>query len=140
MTATAADIGYGTILKKGNADGPPETFTDFGLEITSVAAPGISRTAIDATHMQSPNSYKEMIYGMLTTKPFNLEFNWVPANTGDIKDAIEGDPGNWQILFPDNATVTFTGAFTDFDVAGLTPDGKMTGSATFTPTGQATWA
>lgn len=139
MAETEASIGYGIILKKGNGAGP-EVFTDFGLELTTVGVPGISRSTQDATHMQSPDGYTELIYGLKTAKPFTVQFNFIPANTQDVIDAIDGDKANWQLLFPDASTCTVAAAITDLDISGLTPDGKMAASATFTPSGKATWA
>lgn len=138
--ATDADIGSGIILKKGNADGPPETYTDFGLEITSIDAPGMTRDVIDATHMQSPNNHREKILGLMDTPAINFAFNWDPSATDDLVTAIGAGIANWQILFPDASTVTVPGGITAFSMSGLTPEGKMSGSGTFTPTGIATWA
>lgn len=140
MADTEATIGYGVILKKGDGGSPTEAFTDFGLEITSAGAPGVSRSTSDVSHMQSPDGYTEMIFGLKTTKPFTVEFNWVPADTGSIKTVLEAGKKNWQIVFPDNSSCTVAAGITDLDISGLTPDGKMSASATFTPTGKATWA
>lgn len=140
MAATEASTGYGIILKAGNGGTPTETFADFGLEITSVGAPGVSRSKQEATHMQSPNGYAEFVYGIKTTKDVAVTFNWVPANTATIVAAIEGGKKNWQIVFPDNTTATVAAAITDLDISGLTPDGKMEATATFGPSGKANWA
>ncbi|MFA5897933.1 MAG: phage tail tube protein [Hyphomicrobium sp.] len=139
MTATAASIGYSTLLKKGDG-GSPEAFTDYGLEITSIDVTGVSRSAIDATHMASPNGYTEMIFGIKTQKPFNVEVNWVPTNTAAYQALLEGSAGNWRVQFPDNSTVTVYAGITDVSPATATPDGKLSCAFTFTPSGKATWA
>lgn len=139
MTDTAADIWYGTILKKETAPNAG-TYADFGLEITNATAPGISRSALDATHMQSPDGYTEMIYGLKTTKPFTVQFNLVPAGLVDLQTAIEAGKVNWQIVFPDSSNVVFAAGITDLDVAGGGPDGKMSGSFQLTPSGKATYS
>lgn len=139
MTDTAADVWYGTILKKETAPSSG-TYSDFGLEITNVSAPGISRSAIDATHMQSPSQYTEMIFGTMTTKPITIEFNLVPSGVGTLKTAVETGKVNWQVVFPDTSSVTFAAGITDLDIAAGGPDGKMTGSLTLTPSGVPTWA
>lgn len=140
MAASEAEIGFGVIVKKGNADGPPETFTDFGLELTAVDGIGVSRDAVDVTHHQSPNNYRERIPGLNDSKPVNMTLNLVPADIQDIVDEVEGAKANWQIAFPDSSTVTMSGFFTDFTVGSLTVDGKMEATATFTPSGQPVWA
>ena len=139
MAATIATIGLGVVLKQGDGESS-EAFTDFGLEIVSTGTVGITRDAIEATHMQSPNGYAEMIAGLKRSTEFSMEFNWVPANTGTIQTAIEAAAGNWQMLFPDASTVTVAGFISGFEIGSITPEGKMTGSATFTPSGKATWA
>lgn len=131
MAESEADIGYGVALKKETAT--PGTYADFGLEITSTDAPTVSRATQDATHMASPSQATEVIFGLLTAKPFNVEFNWIPANTQDIMDEITGDPANWQMDFGDGTTVVIKCGFTDFTIGGLTPDGKRSGTATLTP-------
>ena len=139
MAETQAIVGYGVVLKKETAPSAG-TYADYGLEITSAAPPGMSRSAIDATHMASPDGYKEMIFGLKETKPFNIEVNWNPANTGAYQALMEGDALNWQILFPDNSTATVKAGITDVSPAAATPDGKLSCTFTFTPTGKATWA
>jgi predicted secreted protein len=137
--ASAAIIAYNTILKKGDG-ATPEVFTDYGLEITALNGVGFSRTAIDATHMQSANGYAESVFGMKQQKPFTAEINWVPSAAGAIQTLLEGAQGNWQILFPDNSTVTFAAGINDYAVGALTPDGKLTATISFTPSGKPTWA
>lgn len=139
MTDTAAAIAFDCILKKGNG-GSPEAFTDYGLEVTSIDGVGFTRAAIDATHMQSANGYTEMIFGLKTNKPFTVGVNLIPSSIGAIQTLLEGAKGNWQVLFPDNSSVTFGAGITDFSVGSLTPDGKMTATIGFTPSGKPTWA
>jgi hypothetical protein len=139
MADTAARVGYGVILKKGDG-GSPEAYTDYGLEVTSVSGVGFSRSAIDATHMQSADGYVEFIHGLKTTKPITVELNWLATNTASIQALLEGAKGNWRVQFPDNSTMTFKAAITDFDLGSVTPDGKMTASMVFTPSGKATLA
>ena len=139
MTDTAARVGYGCILKKGDG-GSPESFTDYGLEVTSINGIGISRSAVDATHMASANGYAEFIHGLKTTKPVTVTVNFVATTAGAIQTLLEGAKGNWQVAFPDESSVTFKAGITDFAVGDLTVDGKMTATVQFTPSGQATWA
>lgn len=142
MAATEAEVSFGVILKKGGAL-IGDTYTDFGLELTNVTAPGWAREAIDATHHQSPDGWGEIIMsGVRRQKPFTAEFNWVAANTGTIKTAFEAAAlSYWKIEFPDGSSVITKIGITDFSPGdGMTPEGKMTGSAEFTPSGEPTWA
>lgn len=138
MTSTAT-IAFNTILKKGDG-ASPEVFTDYGLEVTGVNGVGFSRTAIDATHMQSSNGYQEFIFGLKQNKPVTVEINWLPSGAGAIQTLMEGAQGNWRVQFPDNSTVTFTAGISDFSLGNLTPDGKMSATIIFQPSGKPTWA
>lgn len=137
---SAAKIAYSTILKKGDG-GSPEAFTDYGWEITSIDGVAITREAIDATHMQSADGYREFIGGLKTQSPFTVEIAFIPANSGAVQTLLEATSpnGNWQILV-DTSTVTFSAMISSFSVGALTPEGKMTATVQFTPSGKPTWA
>ena len=139
MPATAAAVGFGVILKKGDG-GSPEAFTDYGLEVTSVNGIGVSRSSQDATHMASPGGYAEFIHGIKTAKAVTIGFNLVPSSSTAMQSIVEGSKGNWRVQFPDNTTLTFTAGMTDFDIGDLSPDAKMTGTCVLTPSGAYAWA
>jgi hypothetical protein len=141
MAATEADIAFGVILKKGTTV-IGGAYSDWGLEITDATAPGFTRAAIPATHMQSPNGWAENIMSAIKEqKPFSVEFNWIVANTGPIKTAMaETVMSFWKFEFPDGSSVITKAGISDFSPGSMTPDGKMTGSAEFTPSGEPTWA
>jgi len=139
MTDTAADTGYGVILKKESSPSSG-TYNDYGLELTSVNGIGFSRSSQDATHMQSPDEHTEFVHGLMTTKPITCEVNWLPSSTGALQTLQTTGKVNWRIQFPDNSTLTVRAALTDLDVGALTPDGKMTASFVLTPSGKGTWA
>jgi hypothetical protein len=135
---TAAIIAYDTILKKETST--PGTYADYGWEITAINGVGFSRTAVGATHMQSANGYDEFIFGLKQQKPFTVEINLVPSGIGALQTIVEGAAGNWQMLFPDNSTVTFAAGITDFSVGAMTPEGKLSATIGFQPSGKPTWA
>lgn len=141
MSETQAEIAFGVILKKGGA-AIGDAYSDWGLEITNVTAPGFTRAAIDATHHQSPNGWGEVIMsGIKTQKPFTIEFNLIAANVGDVKTELEvASMSYWQVLFPDGSSVKSKLGISDFSPGGAAPDGKLTGSIEFTPSGEPTWA
>ena len=140
MAATLVDVAFGVIFKKGGT-AIGDAYTDYGLEITNIPPPGFTRAAIGATHMASPNGWSEAIMsGIKEQKPFTVEFNWIVSFTPTIKTLMTGAMSWWQILFPDGSSVKVKLGVSDFSPGSLTPDGKMTASAEFTPTGEPTWA
>lgn len=140
MAATEAEIAFGVILKKGGA-AIGDAYTDWGMELTSATAPGFTREDIDATHHQSPNGWAESILSAIKKqKPFTIEFNWVVANTSDVLAAMVGEKVHWKIEFPDGSSVITKAGVSDFSPGDMTPDGKMTASAEFSPSGEPTWA
>lgn len=141
MAATEAEISFGVVLKKGGAT-VDAAYTDYGLEITNATAPGWTREAVPATHMASPNGWAEVIMsGVKSQKPFTVEFNWLPANTGAIKtDFAAAAMSFWKYEFPDGSSVASLMGVSDFSPGPMTPEGKMSGSAEFTPSGEPTWA
>lgn len=141
MAETAAEIAFGVILKKGGA-AIGDAYSDWGLEITNAVPPGFTREAIDATHHGSPNGWGEIIMsGIKKQKPFTVEFNWLPSFTGDIKTALEAAAMSyWKVEFPDGSSVITKAGISDFSPGGMDPDGKMTGSCEFSPSGEPTWA
>lgn len=141
MAATEAEAAFGVVLKKGGAL-IGDAYSDWGLEITDATPPGWTREALDATHHQSPNGWGEIIMsGVKRQKPFTIEFNWIVANTGVIKTALEAsDVVYWKFEFPDGSSVITLAGISDFSPGAQPVDGKMTGSLEFTPSGEPTWA
>ena len=140
MAETQAEVAFGVILKQGGAL-IGSAYSDYGLEITSITPPGFTRAAIGATHMASPDGWGEAIMSSIKEqKPFSVEFNWIVGNTGDVKTAMEGVMTFWSIEFADGSSVKTKLGVSDFSPGSLTPDGKMTASAEFTPSGEPTWA
>lgn len=140
MAATVAGIAFGVVLKKGTTV-IGGAYSDWGLEITNATAPGFTREAIDATHMASPNGWGETIMsGIKNQKAFTVEFNWIPANTNTIKTAMTSASSFWKFEFPDGSSVITKAGISDFSPGSMTPDGKLSGSCEFSPSGEPTWA
>lgn len=132
---TNADIGYGIILKVGDGGSPTELFTDIGLEITSLTPPGYTRDALDATHMQSPDRFREFIAGLMDAGEVSMDLNWVPIAADAAIAALEAGKQNYQILIPGDVTITFSGICTAYSPSAPLGD-KMTASATFKVSGK----
>ena len=141
MAATEAEIAFGVVLRMGGTT-IGASYSDWGLEITNATAPGFTRAALDAAHHASPNGWGEVIMsGLKRQKPFTVEFNWIVGDTGTIKTALEAATMVfWKFDFPDGSSVITQAGISDFSPGGMDPDGKMTGSVEFTPSGEPTWA
>lgn len=139
MTDEPADIGYASQFKVGNGGSPTETFTDFGAKVTSITPPGYSREAIDATHMASPDRYKEFIAGLMDAGEVSMDLNYLPSAADAFIAALEAGKKNYQIVMPgdDEVTFTFTAICTAYQPTAPV-DGKMTASATFKISGKPT--
>lgn len=135
--ATQAAIGHGVQFKIGNG-ATPEVFTAVA-EVTNVTPPGMSRDAVDATHMDSPEKWREFVMGLKDGGEVELELNFVPgsATTLLLMAEIDAAVGNKQIVFPGGQIMAFAAGMTGFTPE--TPlDDKMTASATYKVSGKPT--
>lgn len=138
---TAAKIGYGCQFKRGNADGPPETFTAIG-EVFDITGPGMSKDTPDATHHESPDSFREFIAGLKNGGEFGVQINYDPGSTDTanaIADYRASTSRTYQMVWPDGTIFEFEAhcinwspeqPLEDKMVLGLSY--KVTGSPTFT--------
>lgn len=131
MPATTADTGYGA--KFGIEGGTPGTYDDVA-EVTRIKPIGFSRDEEDATHLQSPDRFKEFIGAMLEATPCEFEFNWIPAADDPMLAAFLAPSGNYQITAPNGVRMQFSGFFQSYEPGEFT-NGKMTASATIRPAG-----
>jgi hypothetical protein len=143
--ATPGD-GTGTITARtvtatsGGTDGT-EVFTTVA-EVTGIGGPGGSLELIDATHMESPNAFREYIASLCDSGELSLDFNFLPGNTGQRgirTDMVNRVRRNWQLVWTDSPATTWAfGAF----VTGFEPsaaiDDKLSASATLKVTGPIT--
>lgn len=136
--ATNTSIGYGATFARDSGGG---VFADIA-EVVSITPPQMSRDTPDATHLASPDGYREFISGLRDGGEISLELNFVPADATQtlLRTDFDGDaPVDYQITFPDTSNVTAT-AF----VTALSPsvplDDKMALSVTLKVTGKPTWA
>lgn len=136
--ATDAKIGYGVLFKIGNGASPTEVFTTVA-EVTSITPPGMSRDAIDATHEESPDAWREFIGGLKDGGETSLELNFVPgsATTALLLAEIEAPAGNKQIVFTTGEIFSFKALCTNFEPEAPLDD-KMVASVTYKVTGKPT--
>jgi hypothetical protein len=133
--ATNAAIGYGSAFAVGDG-GSPEVFTDLG-EIITITGPAPVRETVDATHMASPNRYREHIAGLIDGGEVSVEMNYLPGGATEIllNACLEQVlPRNYRITTANTEALAFSGFCTSRSAA-IPLDDKMTLSATFKVSG-----
>jgi predicted secreted protein len=133
---TNADIGYGTLIKKRTSTGP-DVYTTLG-EQTAVNPPNLAADAIDATHSESADGYREFIGGLKDGGEVSLEMNYVPASTAEtLILAGLGELDRYRVVFPDGSYVTYDAILTGFE-PNAPIDDKMSATATWKVSGKPT--
>lgn len=137
-----AQIGHGTLFKRGNADGPPETFTTVAGVHDTISGPSLSKDTVDATHFASTDRYREFLSSLRDGGEVSLPVFWDPNDTGSasaianaLTDFNADTARTYQILFTDGSDWTFEGILTG--IGQETPlDDKMTMALTYKVTGK----
>lgn len=133
--ATNAKIGYGSVFAIWDG-----AAYDDVAEVTAITWPGYSRDAIDATHMASPDTFREYIPGLMDAGEATIEMNFVPSASDVIVAAmVAATAGRFRITHPGGVTLVFSAIVTAYQ-PGIPLDDKMTASATFKVTGKPTLA
>lgn len=110
MPVTSAAIGMNSTFSIGDGvDGGSVTYTPVGHEVTSITSPGITREAIDATHLMSPDDFREYIAGLLDTDPATIAFNYNPSAADPLYAAMLAGKGDFRITFPNGVKMDFSG-------------------------------
>ena len=113
MAASGALFAHGTLLKIGDAATPIEGFTVVA-EVTDLGGPSLTLETIDVTSHDSVNGWREFIGGLLDGGEVSFTINYIPTNsthdasTGLIKDMKDRTIRNFQLIFPDAGTTTWT--------------------------------
>ncbi len=116
----------------GGTDGA-EIFTTIA-EVTNITGPGVKLDLIDATHMESPDSFREYLPSLLDGTEVTFDLNYLPANAnqGGLRaDQLSRVRRNFKIIWPDDASSTdaFSGYVTDFTPSAKIDD-KLSASST----------
>ena len=129
---TSAAIGYGSsfAIYSGSA------YVDV-VQVTNITWPGYSRDAVDATHMASPDTFREYIPGLMDAGEVTIELNFVPSASDVIVAAMIAGKGAFQVRHASGVKVQFDAIVTAYE-ATVPLDDKMTASATFKVTGKPT--
>lgn len=141
------EIGHKVRLQRAD-DSSPAGFLDIGeISEDGVDGPGLARDAIDVSHSQSPNRYREFIPGMLDGGEISATLLLKPSATQGqnhqemIDDLNTATLRQYRMLFPPGASQTvvwtFDGFFTSLGHAVPVAD-KMTLAFTIKISGQPT--
>ena len=137
---TQAQIGFGTLFQLFESP----SWVTIG-EVTNISMPPLQRDAIEATHTESTEGWREFIPGLKNAGEVKVEMNFVPASDSDqrLRNTFDTDVlGQFRIVFdtPVSPTeaITFEGIITNYEVTGPIAD-KMTASVTIKVSGKATW-
>lgn len=115
------DVGTGTTITYASG---------FCAEILSITPPGLSREAIETTHMGTTTAKTFMPGDLYDGGELGVSMAFAPGTTVPITSAAE----TVTVTFPDGATWAFSGFMTGFE-ATVPLEDKMTGDATIKVTG-----
>jgi hypothetical protein len=136
---------FGTLLKVGDGESS-ETFTTI-FEVGDISGPGLGLDTEESTNHSSPGGWEEVIATILRTGEVTFPVNYEPteatlnATTGLIADVVARTLRNFQLVFPDAGSTTwsFAAYVTAFE-PGAPVNGKLTADVTLKPSGQPTLA
>jgi hypothetical protein len=80
--ATGAMIGHGSQFMIGDG-GAPEVFTAVA-EVKTITGPALVRDTPDATHMASPEKWREYIAGLRDAGEVSMTVNCIPGSAGEL--------------------------------------------------------
>lgn len=127
MPATTAALGYGA---KFGIKGAGSSY-DYVAEVTSLTPPGLTRDTVEATHLESPDSFKEYIAGLADGGEATITINYAPATSDALMTAFLAPSDDFRVLFPSGTVaLDFSGIVTGYEIGDVVADDKM--SATFT--------
>ena len=140
-----AVFAHGTLLKAGDG-AATEVFTTVA-EVTDIGGPSLALDPVEVTNHDSTAGWREFIGGLLDGGEVTLTINYIPANAthnatnGLIADMTARTKRNFQLVFPDSGTTTwsFTALVTAFE-PGEPIDAQLTADVTLKITGQPTLA
>jgi predicted secreted protein len=137
-----ADLGFGVLLKRGDG-ATAEAFTTVA-ELIGLSGPGLSLDTVESTHTESTGANKEYIAGLKDAGEISADLNFLPANathTGLIADQTARTLRNFQIVWPDTATTTwsFSAYVTNYEPAAPLED-RMTASVSLKISGVPTFS
>lgn len=120
-----ADTGFGTTLTID---------ASAVAEIISFSGPNITVNAVDATHMESTEEWKEFIAGLKDAGELTLGINYEGGQYAALLALIDGEAHTAVVTFPDTSTVEVEVLVTGLS-AEVPIDDRMTCEITLKITG-----
>jgi predicted secreted protein len=130
-------IGHGTVLSRSSDATSSGTFTSVG-NIRDVTPPGISRDAVEVTHMSSTEKWRAFIGGLKDGGELEFEMTFDPGSTETTafhSDLNTDSAGYYKLVFPDSTEWGFSGLVTEIGPAAPLDD-KMVADVTIKLTGK----
>lgn len=122
MAFTKAKTGMGAIFSIGDGvDGGSVTYVKVG-EVTSIISPAVLRETLDATHLESPDNFREHVPALLDTDPATITFNYEPVAIDPLYVALLAGKGDFQITYPNGVKMQFSGVPTKFKPGDTTAE------------------
>lgn len=130
--------GVGTQFKRGDG-ASNETFTAIA-EVNSITGPGMTRSFIDVTSLDSTGGWREFITSFRDGGTISLNMNYTMSGYNDMLEDFENDSSvNYQLVLPDtgNTTLEFAAYVTDLPMT-IAMDDKIAMNVTMKISGQVT--
>lgn len=136
---TIATTGYGTTCQIDNAAG---ALTSIG-EVKRVKPFGISLDTVEASHLTSPNAFKEFVAALKDVGQATFTVNHDQKSATDVllRTAID-DRGvrTFKVTFPDTETFQCECFVVNYEVGDISPDDVVTADVTLKFTGAPTFS
>ena len=131
------DQDYASAVLSGGTNGT-EVYTTVA-EVTNISGPEFKLELIDATHMESPQAFREYIPSLLDSGEITFDLNFLPADTNQqgLSDDLKARTlRNFKVIWTDTGATEygFAGYVTSF-AASAKIDDKLTASCTVKVTG-----
>ena len=110
--ATSAIAAFGTFLKQGDG-GTPEAFTTIA-EVRDISGPELVSETVEVTNHDSVDGWKEYVATLLGGGAVTFGVNYIPTDathdhtTGLLVDMTARTLRNWQLVFPDAGSTTWS--------------------------------
>lgn len=135
-----AQIGFQTLVKRGNGAGTAEVFTAITEVVGDIDGPSSKRDRIEVTPHKRTDWYREYKPSLIDPGEIKFKMNYVADDQSqtdleaDFNDSVEH---NWQVLFPDDTGVQFLAFPTEF-ARSEPAEGAITISVTLAISGEIT--
>lgn len=139
MAATNARSGFGTLLQREDSPGSG-TYTTVA-EVTNIGGPSETLDTDDATHMESPDGFGEIIPTLAHGGTVDLTLNLVEADTTQLNmhaDLQSKTKRNYRMIWPAQSKEALFAAYVTEHNPAQPVDGKMVRNCTLTLTGKVT--